>query len=215
MPMRTRLGATVLGAAAAATAATVACLTAAPALAGLAARTWTVTPGGTVTGTAGTTLLRDSNTGTTLTCTSSQATGTISSGSGLANPLGSIGSLSFNNCTGPLGISFSASVSGPFPLNATSYNATKGVTTGSITNIHGSISGPLCSASVDGTAAGANNGMVKAHYKNHTGKLTVLTTGGNLHIYNVSGCFGLINSGDAATFSGAYSLSPKQTITSP
>ena len=113
MPMRTRLGATVLGAAAAATAATVACLTAAPALAGLAARTWTVTPGGTVTGTAGATILKDSNTGTTLTCTSSQATGTIGSGSGLANPLGSIGSLSFNNCTGPLGISFSASVTGP------------------------------------------------------------------------------------------------------
>src|SRR5215472_7482768 len=56
MPMRTRLGATVLGAAAAATAATMACLTA-PAMAGLAARTWTVAPGGTVTGTAGTTLL--------------------------------------------------------------------------------------------------------------------------------------------------------------
>jgi len=57
--------------------------------------------------------------------------------------------------------------------------------------------------------------MVKAHYKNHTGALTVLTTGGNLHIYNVNGCFGLINSGDVATFSGAYHLSPKQTITSP
>ena len=51
--------------------------------------------------------------------------------------------------------------------------------------------------------------------KNSAGKLTLVTSGGSLHIYNVSGCFGLINSGDAATFSGAYSLSPKQTITSP
>jgi len=212
MPMRTRLGGTLLGAA---VAATVACLTVTPALAGLHTATWTVTPGGSVTGTAGTTILKDATTGTMLTCASSQATGTVKSGSGLTNPLGSIAMLTFTNCAGPLGISFSASTTGPFPLNATSYNAKKGVTTGNITNIHGSISGPLCSATVDGTSATANNGTVKAHYKNHTGKLTVLTTGGNLHIYNVSGCFGLINSGDAATFSGAHSLSPKQTITRP
>src|SRR5215468_3230493 len=37
----------------------------------------------------------------------------------------------------------------------------------------------------------------------------------NLHVYNVNGCAGLINSGDATTFSGSYTISPKQTITSP
>jgi len=36
-----------------------------------------------------------------------------------------------------------------------------------------------------------------------------------LHVYNVNGCAGLINSGDATTFSGSYTISPKQTITSP
>jgi hypothetical protein len=46
-------------------------------------------------------------------------------------------------------------------------------------------------------------------------QLTVLATGGNLHIYNVSGCFGLINSGDTATFGGSYQITPKQVITSP
>ena len=67
---------------------------------------------------------------------------------------------------------------------------------------------------MDGTGASANNGRVTAKYSNGTGKLT--TTGaGNLHIYNVSGCAGLIRSGDATTFSGTYAVSPKQTITSP
>jgi len=67
---------------------------------------------------------------------------------------------------------------------------------------------------VDGTGASANNGRVTAKYSNGTGKLT--TTGaGNLHIYNVSGCAGLIHSGDGSSFKGSYVISPKQTITSP
>jgi len=31
----------------------------------------------------------------------------------------------------------------------------------------------------------------------------------------VVGCAGLIKSGDASTFTGSYTVSPKQTITSP
>ena len=56
MPMRTRVGGALLGAAAAAA---VACLATSPALAGpsVSAATWTITPGGPVTGTAGTTTL--------------------------------------------------------------------------------------------------------------------------------------------------------------
>jgi len=213
MPKLTRWGGTLFAGAAVAAA----CLSSGPALAAgpVAALRWTVTPGGAVSGSAGTTTLQDSTTGITLTCSSSAATGSLKSGSGLANPLGTIQTLTFSNCTGPLGISFSTSVTGPFPLNATAYNAGTGVTTGRIGKIHGSISGPLCSATVDGSSATANNGAVRAHYKNATGKLTVLTTGGNLHIYNVSGCFGLINSGDTATFSGSYTITPKQAISSP
>ncbi len=214
MPKLTRRGGTLFAGAAVAA---IACLSGSPALAAgpVAAASWTVSPGGAVSGAAGTTTLQDSTTGTALSCSSSAATGTLKSGSGLANPIGTIQTLTFNNCTGPLGISFSTSVTGPFPLSATSYNAATGVTAGRIGNIHGSISGPLCSATVDGTSATADNGAVRARYKNATGKLTVLPTGGNLHIYNVSGCFGLINSGDTATFSGTYQITPKQVITSP
>ena len=67
---------------------------------------------------------------------------------------------------------------------------------------------------MDGTGASANNGRVTAKYSNGTGKLT--TTGaGNLHISNVSGCAGLIHSGDGSSFKGSSVISPKQTITSP
>jgi hypothetical protein len=46
------------------------------------------------------------------------------------------------------------------------------------------------------------------------GKLKVLTTGGNLHLYNVN-CFGVINTGDSVNFATLYTLTPKQVITSP
>jgi hypothetical protein len=181
--------------------------------AGVAA-TWTVHPGGAITAKAGTTTLKDTKTGSVLTCTSSSGKGTVKSGSGLSGAgIGSITALGFTNCTGPLGLTFTVKTTHfPWKLNATSYKS--GVTTGTITGIHATLSGPGCSAVVDGTGASANNGSVTATYTNSTGKLA--TTGaGNLHIYNVSGCSGLISSGDGSSFKGSYAVSPKQTITSP
>lgn len=100
----------------------------------------------------------------------------------------------------------------PWHLNAVSFK--NGVTTGTISGIHATLTGPSCSAVVDGTGVSANNGKVTATYTNSTGKLA--TTGaGNLHIYNVNGCAGLINSGDGSSFKGSYTITPKQTITSP
>jgi hypothetical protein len=178
------------------------------------AATWTVKPGGAITAKAGKTTLTDKSTGSTLSCASSSGKGTVKSGSGLSGTgIGSITALSFSSCTGPLGLTFTVKTTHfPWHLNAKSFSG--GVTTGTITGIHASLSGPGCSAVVDGTGATANNGMVTAKYSNSTGKLT--TTGaGNLHIYNVNGCAGLIHSGDASSFVGSYAISPKQTITSP
>jgi len=178
------------------------------------AATWTVKPGGAITAKAGTTTLKDTNTGSTLTCASSSGKGSVKSGSGLSGTgIGKISSLSFSSCTGPLGLTFTVHTSDfPWHLNALSFSS--GVTTGTITGIHATLSGPSCSAVVDGTGPTANNGRVTAKYSNGTGKLT--TTGaGNLHIYHVSGCAGLIMSGDGSSFHGSYAISPKQTITSP
>ena len=189
-------------------------VSAAPALAAI---TWTVTPGGSITATAGTTTLTDTKTGVALTCASSSAPATLKSGSGLSGSrIGSVTSISFNSCTGPFGITFTVTSSHlPWHLNAKSFNSSTGVTTGTITGIHAMLSGPGCSATVDGTSPTKNNGTVAVTYTNSTGVLQVLTTGGNLHIFRVSGCMGLIASGDPASFSGSYTVSPKQTITSP
>jgi hypothetical protein len=177
------------------------------------ATTFKVTPGGAITAKAGKTTLKDTATGTTLSCKSSSAKGSLKKGSGLSGTgIGSITSLTFSTCTGPLGLTFTVKSSAfPWHLNATSFSS--GVTHGNITHIHAKLTGPSCSAVVDGTGATKNNGRVNVTYTNSTGVLKVLTTGGNLHIYSVSGCAGLIHNGNASTFSGSYTVSPKQTIT--
>jgi hypothetical protein len=197
-------------------AATAAAIGASAGVALAVAITFTITPGGSITAKAGTTTLKDTATGSVLTCTSSTSSGTLKSGSGVSGAdLGSITALSFSNCTGPLGLTFTVTNSAfPWTLSGTSYNAGTGTTTGFINGIKSKLSGPGCSANVGGTTA-TSKGKVKVTYKNSTGKLSVLAAGGNLHVWNVSGCSGLINSGDATQFVGVYTVTPKQKITSP
>jgi len=179
------------------------------------ATTWTIKPGGAVTGTAGKTTLTDTATHQVLTCQSSATKANLKKGSGQTNPLGKITSATFSTCTGPGGLTFtvttSASMTTPWKLNGSTFSS--GVTHGSITGIKASLSGSGCSATVAGTTA-TSTGKVTGTYTNSTGILKV--SGGNLHVWNVSsGCLGLINTGDATTFVGSYAISPKQTITSP
>jgi len=178
--------------------------------------TFTIHPGGAITAKAGVTTLKDTNTGSVLTCKTSSSSGTLKSGSGIAGTnLGSITKLSFTTCTGPLSLTFTVSNSGfPWTLSGTAFNATTGTTTGFINGIKSHLSGPGCSADVAGATATAK-GKVKVTYTNSTHKLKVLPTGGTLHVFNVNGCAGLIASGDATQFSGTYTVSPAQTITSP
>jgi hypothetical protein len=185
------------------------------------ATTWTVRPGGPVTGVGtGKGSFRDISTGTTLSCTSSNTSATVKSGSGLSGTgIAAITAVTYSNCTGPLGLTFavqtSASETNAAEQNAKSFNAATGVATETITHISGTISGPSCSATVNGTTSAGNNGMVTGHYSNSTGVLTISSSGGNLHIFNVSGCAGLINSGDSAAITTSYKITPHQTITSP
>jgi hypothetical protein len=66
---------------------------------------------------------------------------------------------------------------------------------------------------VDGTRGGASDGMLEFTYTNATGILK--TMGGDLHAYDVSGCFGLIANGDPIKVTIKLKLSPRQTMTSP
>jgi hypothetical protein len=177
----------------------------------LAATTWSVSPGGSISGSAGTTTVTDTTSGLTVTCTSSSLKGSLKSGTGLAGKkIGKVTSLDFSNCTVD-GITLSLS-SGTvaWHINAASYSS--GVTHGSISGIHFVISSSECSAVIDGTGATADNGKVKITYTNSTAKLKVLAKGDNLHVYKVNGCLGAISNGDAGTISSTYTLTPKQTI---
>jgi hypothetical protein len=172
-----------------------------------AATTYTVAPGGSYTGTAGTTTFTDTNTGSALTCKSGKAAGTLKAGAGLSGTdIGTIASSSFTTCTGPLGITFTVKQSGTWELNLTASSG--GTSTGYVSGISASISGSLCSATVTGSA--------DATYVNSTGVLTLKPVSGSGHtltISGVSGCLGLLNNGNTSTFNGAYTISPKQTIT--
>jgi hypothetical protein len=178
------------------------------------AKTWTVKPGGAVTGSAGKTTLKDTKTGTVLSCASSTEAVTLKKGSGQANPIGKVTSATFSTCTGPAGLKFTAtttaSPSHPWNLTASTYGS--GVTHATISGVMASLSGNGCSAIAAGTSA-TTPGTVNATYSNTTHILKI--SGGNLHIWNVSGCLGLVNNGDSTSFVGSYHISPSQTITSP
>jgi hypothetical protein len=178
------------------------------------ATTWTVSPGGAITGTAGTTTLTDTTSGLAITCKTSALTGTLKKGTKLPGAgLGTVTNVAFNNCSVD---GFTLSISSgavKWPLNAVTYKS--GVTHGTITKIHVTVSSSACSLVIDGTSGTADNGKVAITYTNSTHKLAILPTGGNLHVYNVNGCLGAVSNGDAGSIKSSYAVSPAQTITSP
>jgi hypothetical protein len=184
-----------------------------------AAGTWTVSgstgSGGAFTASATKPVLKDANTGTTLTCASSAATGTAPNGTGLSGTnIAAINTVTFASCTGPAGISFTvASQSLPWHLNAVSYSG--GVTTGTLTGVRAKLTG-LCNATF-AAPSGVNNGAtLTGSYNNATHTLSI-SGASALKAYSVSGiCVGLINNNDLASFTAAYVVSPSTLkITSP
>jgi hypothetical protein len=182
-----------------------------------AAPTWTVAPGGSITAAAGHTRLGDTSSGAGINCRSSNGGAILASGSGLrGRGIAVITSLAFSTCFGgELTLTTTASANNPWPLNAASYDATTGVTSGNITNFMATVSGTGCSATLAGATA-TTPGTVKVRYTNSTHTLKLRRSGGTLHFWNVSGCPGLFNDGDAAKFTTAnYTVTPGQTITRP
>jgi hypothetical protein len=185
--------------------------------------TWTVAPGGSFSDAHKLTSLTDTTTGTVLTCSRTNLAGTMKTGSGLAGAdLASVTSATFTTCTNPLITRARPLVTMivtaddfPWKLDASAYDSATGVTSGKITGIHLALSGTGCSAVIGGTTAAADNGQVKFSYANGTNKLTILSSGGNLHVWDVSGCFGLYNTGDHFRMNGGYPVKPPQRITSP
>ena len=180
-----------------------------------AATTWTVRPGGPVSMVSGKFGLKDTTTGSVLTCQSSALSGTLKSGSGLAGTgIGSVPAVSFTNCTSPLGFRFILQPRDlPWHVNFSSYNAATGVVKTSISHLQIGLSFPDCTAVIDGTSGTASDGTIESSYSNGTGVLRV--TGDDLHIYRVHGCLGIITNGNPVAVSATYTMSPKQAVTSP
>jgi hypothetical protein len=145
--------------------------------------------------------------------------GTLKSGSGLPGTgIGSITTVGFTSCLlPPLGPRPTLRARDlPWHLNVLSYNDATGVVTGSLSHLQIRFSSFVsCTAVIDGTSGTASDGTVKFSYSDRTGVLQVRATGGNLHFYNVQGCAGLINTGDSASISATFTVSPKQAITGP
>jgi hypothetical protein len=178
-----------------------------------AAATWTVHPGGPFTGHAGTTKLKDITDGSSLNCTGSVLSGTFKAGTGLSGTgIGSItGGGKFTDCTGPIPTVYTITLRGlPWHVSVTSDQ--NGVVHGTISHIEITASFPACHFTIDGTAAGAFDGIAQFAYSNSAHTLKLLPTGTNLHFYKVSGCAGLVHGADSAAYLATYTLSPGQTI---
>jgi len=189
----------------------------------LAAATWTITPGGAVTAKSGNAPITDTKVGRVMTCLSLTASGTLKSGSGVpGSGAGSLAAFGFHRCTNPLakGIpsarreTFTMTATGlPWHLNLASYG--NGVATGTISHMRITLAGPSCTAVIDGTGATVRDGHVRFRYSDATGRLTVLAAGSGLQFFDVSGCAGVIVTGDPVTISATFAVTPKQAITSP
>jgi hypothetical protein len=175
------------------------------------ATTWTVKPGGNISAT-GSAQVKDTNSGTVAKCATVKLTGTAKKGSGLPGTgAATVKTASFTGCKIAT-IKVTVKANGlPWKLNAVSYK--NGVTTGTVTGVDLVATAPGCSATLDGTGPDKDNGSTKATYTNSTGNLALLGPGGTLHAWAVSGCFGLVESGDPEQSSGTLTVTPKQTIT--
>ena len=175
---------------------------------------WQSAPGGSFSGTTKQLTLKDAATDTVIACTSSSMTGTFKFGQQLPPAgLASFSSVTLLTCTGPGGKTFtvktSASASHPWLLNGQSFDGTTNVPAVTISGIMATISAPGCSATVacpSSTAPGTVEGTnpVVQIIANLESNLSLGPSGGTLHVWNVSGCPGLFNSGDALTFTATY-----------
>jgi hypothetical protein len=183
--------------------------------------TWTVSPGGNVTASLAPltkAIAKDPSRGTQAVCSTASGSGVAQSGSGLSGTgIVSINSLSTSNCIGPGNAAVNITMNNtPYSMNAVSYNASTGVTTGNVTGIKATYNNPVdgCVATI--TGPGGAGGSVNGTYTNSTHRLAA--SGGSTLVVNTvnSSCSpSQIQVGDPITLTITLVVSPGQTVTSP
>jgi hypothetical protein len=203
-------------------------LAAAPAPAATA--TWTVSPGGSWTGTlssGATFVIQDGVTGTTVTCASGTIAGTFSAGSGLSAGLGKVTSMSPGTCTGPDGSTYkvtaNASSSDPWIVGAQAYSdgeSSGEFATASGTGVGFTLTGPGCTVVLGGTAT--LSAYLIYDYENSSGILAFQhsTYRTVIRVASTTCSSWLATDGMRVYITPAFpaagfALSPIQTITSP
>ncbi|QKW38618.1 hypothetical protein HUT06_35190 [Actinomadura sp. NAK00032] len=181
--------------------------------------TWTVTDGGR-TNAYGSFAAQDMTTGASVSCGSSDMIVRFRDGTGLSgNGLIMITYGNLGNCNGS-GVPVEIHPRGlPWKMNATSYDAQTGTTTGTLTSDDAAGISVVASADSVGCEVAAGGpgtakGEIQATYENPTGQLVFSDT--NLVITSVGlGCGGLLNVGDPIMLYSQYSVWPVPTITNP
>ncbi|WP_328906961.1 hypothetical protein OG230_30550 [Streptomyces sp. NBC_00234] len=185
---------------------------------------WTITPTGAFTGSAGVTVLTDNN-GNKIQCATSAAAGSAPTSPVAGSPakLANITSISFNSpCTGPFSSTWTVTtnVTPPWEIWGNTYAAgagtnSTGQTTGAIQAIKATVTG----SSVLGACTFNVTGSVAAKYNNpSTGGAngTLNTAGGGLTLAisgkTGAGC-GIV--GNTASFAGLYTIVSTATGKSP
>ena len=223
--MRARLSAVMLASGALALALGAGTLPAV-ASASTSAATWTVTPGGQYRAQVGNDNfwgILDVRTNQEIQCTVNASAWSMrlrfKRGTGLSNPIGWVRSLSFPTpCfpgrMGPVTLSAAGT---PWGINAFNFDPAGQVTSGRLTHMHLALSGPHCSAVLDGSSATADDGTMPFDYNNDLPG--TLQTGSNfrggLHVYRVTGCRQMLHSGDVVRLFMGYDLNRALTVTSP
>jgi hypothetical protein len=203
----------------AATAGAVVGLSAAPAMAATTLHV-KVSGGGTYTATASKTVLKDG--GVSVTCTTvgstpaSKTSGTVATATHTGTSpvkVGTAKTLSFNNCSGPLGVVHTKVLALPYSISVDSKTNSKGQTDGIISGAKVQVSMTGCSFTVTGSTPG--------FYTNSKHTLTVSNTlpikplnKAQLTVSSVVGCGGLVNNGDHPTYTSTYTVSRHFTIKS-
>jgi hypothetical protein len=168
-----------------------------------------VSNGGSYTATASKTVLSDN--GVNVTCTSVgttpalKATGSIPSGTTQGtSPLkiGTVGTLAFHNCTGPLGKVTTKVGKLPYSFKVDSATNSKGQTDVLVSGVSTSVSMTGCAFTVTGSAPG--------FYTNSTHTITLTSSlpvkplnTARLTVGNVVGCAGIVKNGDHPGFAAA------------
>ena len=202
-----------------------------------AATTWTVSPGGSFTGSlssGATFVIQDGVTGTTVTCTSGAIAGTLAAGSGQSYNLGSITSVSLETCTRPGGSTYTvatnASNADPWVIGAVAYTGSEGLTNGDLgsesasTGLVITLTGPGCTVVLSNTTT--VRGYLIFDYQNGPGLLGIPRSTYRPTMRVVSStCSSWFPTDGMRIYTtpvfppyplaGGFALNPKQTITSP